>query len=344
MFEIITAKKPQEANEIAAIVKQTSLVLATVLLASLLTACGGGSSSSDNNNSGGTTQVDTDNDGIADVTDTDDDNDGVADTEDAFPLNAAESKDTDGDGVGDNADKFPNDATESKDTDGDGTGDNADAFPNDATESKDTDGDGQGNTADTDDDNDGVSDADEIAVGTDPLDPNSKPSGTVVNGYTLLGTDGGNVASDATCVKSQATGLIWQAKMNKDSEGNYAVYSPGPAGEGVFRDLASKAITAFGSKCGTSKWRLPTPAEAKGIILRDAHSNPILDETTNLSFDSKVFTDTVSIAGAGAGWIPYCTSNATIGILSQAYAGEGGETVGLIPSAACFVRLVSDGK
>ena len=309
MFEIITAKKPQEANDLTSVVKQTSLVLATVLLASLLTACGGGSSSSDNSGTG-TAQTD-----------------------------------TDGDGVIDSADAFPNDATESKDSDGDGVGDNSDKFPNDAAESKDTDGDGTGNTADTDDDNDGVSDADEITAGTDPLDAKSKPStGTVVNGYTLLGADGSNVASDATCVQSKTTGLIWQAKMNKDSEGNYAVYSPGPAGEGVFRDVASKAISAFGSKCGSSKWRLPTPAEVKGIILRDADSHPVLDEATKLSFDSKVFTDTVTIAGAGAGWIPYCTSDTTVGILAQAYAGEGGETTALTPGAACFVRLVSDSK
>ena len=46
--------------------------------------------------------------------------------------------------------------------------DTSDAFPCDPTESADTHGDGIGNNADTDDDNDGKSDADESACGSDP--------------------------------------------------------------------------------------------------------------------------------------------------------------------------------
>ncbi|MAD95828.1 MAG: hypothetical protein CMB99_00730 [Flavobacteriaceae bacterium] len=61
------------------------------------------------------------------------------------------------------------------DSDNDGVLDSADAFPADPNEWLDTDGDGVGNIADTDDDGDGVSDADEIAAGYDPLDPNSAP-------------------------------------------------------------------------------------------------------------------------------------------------------------------------
>jgi len=48
--------------------------------------------------------TDTDGDGIDNLTDTDDDNDGVLDTQDAFPLDATESRDTDGDGIGNNRD------------------------------------------------------------------------------------------------------------------------------------------------------------------------------------------------------------------------------------------------
>lgn len=44
-----------------------------------------------------------------------------------------------------------------------------DAFPTDPTETVDSDADGIGNNADTDDDGDGVSDVDETANGTDPL-------------------------------------------------------------------------------------------------------------------------------------------------------------------------------
>ena len=55
------------------------------------------------------------------------------------------------------------------DTDGDGVTDSLDDFPLDASELADTDSDGIGDNADIDDDNDGLSDADEITTGTDPL-------------------------------------------------------------------------------------------------------------------------------------------------------------------------------
>ena len=160
----------------------------------------------------------------------------------------------------------------------------------------------------------------------------------------MLGSDGSYVATaaDAACVKSDSTGLVWQMPMNKDSDNNYKVYSPGPAGEGVFREVASTAVTDLGSKCGRSNWRLPTPAEMQATILRDANNDPALDATTNLSYDSAVFTDTATIATAGAGWIPYCTSDATVGVAGQAYAG--GETLTLTADAACFVRLVSSAE
>ena len=49
-------------------------------------------------------QANTDGDGSGDACDVDDDNDSFADSDDAFPLDAGESRDLDGDGVGDNAD------------------------------------------------------------------------------------------------------------------------------------------------------------------------------------------------------------------------------------------------
>jgi FtsP/CotA-like multicopper oxidase with cupredoxin domain len=47
---------------------------------------------------------DTDNDGLDNFTDNDDDGDGVLDENDAFPLDASETRDTDGDGIGNNRD------------------------------------------------------------------------------------------------------------------------------------------------------------------------------------------------------------------------------------------------
>jgi len=129
---------------------------------------------------------DDDNDGVPDENDAfpndptewaDTDGDGVGDNSDAFPNDPTEWADSDGDGVGDNSDAFPNDPTESADSDGDGVGDNSDAFPLDPSESVDTDGDGLGNNADPDDDNDGLSDADEALAGTDPLNPDTDGDG-----------------------------------------------------------------------------------------------------------------------------------------------------------------------
>jgi len=68
------------------------------------------------------------------------------------------------------------------DIDGDGVNNDNDAFPLNPSESADTDGDGIGNNADTDDDNDGTSDVDEVANGTDPL-VNEPPS---ASGYTVI--------------------------------------------------------------------------------------------------------------------------------------------------------------
>ncbi|MGB1449077.1 MAG: BspA family leucine-rich repeat surface protein [Flavobacteriaceae bacterium] len=64
------------------------------------------------------------------------------------------------------------------DSDGDGTPDAEDDFPSDPNEDTDTDSDGIGDNADTDDDGDGISDTDEAADGTDPLDPNTDGDGT----------------------------------------------------------------------------------------------------------------------------------------------------------------------
>jgi hypothetical protein len=129
---------------------------------------------------------DDDNDGFPDEIDAfpfdpsewaDTDGDGVGDNADAFPNDPTETTDSDNDGVGDNSDAFPNDSTETADSDGDGVGDNSDALPNDPTETVDTDGDGIGNNADPDDDNDGLSDAEEQLAGTDPLNSDTDADG-----------------------------------------------------------------------------------------------------------------------------------------------------------------------
>ena len=90
--------------------------------------------------------VDTDssNDGVGNNADTDDDGDGVEDSSDAFPLDINESVDADSDLIGDNTD---NCVTQRN------------------TDQLDTDGDGLGNVCDLDDDDDGFTDEEELALG-----------------------------------------------------------------------------------------------------------------------------------------------------------------------------------
>lgn len=65
-----------------------------------------------------------------------------------------------------------------KDGDGDGRPDNADNCPTVGNaDQQDTDGDGQGNACDTDDDNDGIPDANEGSLGTSPTNPDSDGDG-----------------------------------------------------------------------------------------------------------------------------------------------------------------------
>ncbi|MBT8143376.1 MAG: CHAT domain-containing protein, partial [Gammaproteobacteria bacterium] len=63
------------------------------------------------------------------------------------------------------------------DTDNDGVNDAVDAFPNDASEAWDNDGDGIGDNADTDDDNDGLDDRIEYAMALDPSRRDSNGNG-----------------------------------------------------------------------------------------------------------------------------------------------------------------------
>jgi Bacterial TSP3 repeat len=150
---------------------------------------------------------DLDNDGIPDLLDQDRDGDGHNNDVDSFPNDATEWSDLDSDGIGDNKDtdrdgdgysndleiaegSDPNNAASKPqdidndgipdstdiDRDGDGYNNDLDKFPNDASEWSDLDNDGIGDNSDTDRDGDGYSNDQEIALGTDPNNPNNKPS------------------------------------------------------------------------------------------------------------------------------------------------------------------------
>ncbi|AUC82720.1 ice-binding family protein [Lacinutrix sp. Bg11-31] len=117
--------------------------------------------------------LDTDGDGIPDFTDTDDDGDGINDADEALIGTDPLLIDTDGDGNSDGVDDFDDDgidnATESDENSEIVTDTTpADGFP-DITDGVDTDSDGTPDITDTDDDGDGINDADEALIGTDPL-------------------------------------------------------------------------------------------------------------------------------------------------------------------------------
>jgi len=105
------------------------------------------------------------------VADTDSDADGTPDCNDNCPVTPnSDQLDTDGDGVGDVCDQCPG-FDDGSDGDLDGVPDACDNCVGVANASQlDTDSDGLGNACDPDDDNDGLSDADETSLyGTDPL-------------------------------------------------------------------------------------------------------------------------------------------------------------------------------
>ncbi|WP_339290055.1 Ig-like domain-containing protein [Paenibacillus sp. FSL E2-0201] len=168
-------------------------------------------------------ELDTDGDGIPDSLDPDDDNDGLTDEEEIMLGTNPKHPDTDHDGINDKDDPFPLDATKpgnggeldtdgdgipdsldpdddndgltdeqeivlgtdpkNADTDGDGINDKDDPFPTDAAKpgtvngELDTDGDGIPDSLDPDDDNDGLTDEEEIVLGTNPKHPDTDHDG-----------------------------------------------------------------------------------------------------------------------------------------------------------------------
>lgn len=160
----------------------------------------------DDDGNGDECDSDRDGDGVPDDTElangsspilTDTDGDGVMDAADLFPANALDSRDNDGDGAGDNADTDDDndglgDADETaaglnpnvSDSDGDGIGDKVDncgLLVNPGQ--NDNDNDGLGDDCDADDDNDSLTDDEEIIIGADGFITNAKISDSDGDGF-----------------------------------------------------------------------------------------------------------------------------------------------------------------
>jgi hypothetical protein len=186
--------------------------------------------------------ADADADGIGDNKDTDDDNDGVSDAQelqlgsnpkssdtdgdglsDGYEVQlgtSLNSKDTDGDGLTDKQEVEMGTNPLSRDTDGDGVPDNIDPFPLDKLENKDTDGDGIGNATDTDDDNDGLSDSQEMAIGTDPLKADTDGDGLTDKQEVLLKTNPLSKDTDGDGVPDNLDAFPLDPRYSKDVDGN----------------------------------------------------------------------------------------------------------------------------
>ncbi len=99
----------------------------------------------------------------------DDDNDGLNNLAEILGTTDPLKNDTDNDGIPDGLDVFPNISTEFGDADGDSVGDNQDNCIQVANgDQTDFDEDQQGDACDVDDDNDGLSDVNELTAGSNP--------------------------------------------------------------------------------------------------------------------------------------------------------------------------------
>ena len=186
--------------------------------------------------------LDTDGDGLCDNgIDSDDDNDGVTDNDDSFSTDQFRCSDLDNDTCDDCSSGTFNQANDGPDRNNDGFGDDAD-------------GDGLCDDGDLDDDNDGVSDADEIRCGSDTTNPGSVPQDT--------DNDGECQAEDNCPNNANAD----QADRDNDGEGNVC-----DCGDGI--------ADGIGEECdGGPADTIGCDNDCTAVICGDTHVNTAAGE------------------------------------------------------------------
>ena len=167
--------------------------------------------------------ADFDRDGLPDDIDPDDDNDNVKDTFEYAIGTDPYNPDTDGDGLNDGSELQRKTDPKNPDTDGDGYVDTIDHFPTDPFEYIDSDRDGLGDVYDQDDDNDGVSDIEELSRRTDPKNADSDVDGLTDFEEVLLGTDPRSPDTDKDGLSDNQENDIGTDPLNPDSDGDGVV-------------------------------------------------------------------------------------------------------------------------
>ena len=164
--------------------------------------------------------ADFDRDGLPDDIDPDDDGDNVDDTFEFAIGTDPFNPDTDGDGLNDGSELQRKTDPNKADTDGDGYNDIVDHFPTDPFEYIDSDRDGLGDVYDRDDDNDGVSDIEELSRRTDPKNADSDGDGLTDFEEVTLGTDPRKVDTDNDEVPDGIENDQGTDPLKKDTDGD----------------------------------------------------------------------------------------------------------------------------
>jgi hypothetical protein len=215
---------------------------------------------------------DADGDGTGDNADADADGDGLSDDDERQAGSDPMRRDTDGDGLCDGSQVLApctgaNDpcsaVASAQDQDGDGVCSDRDACDLDATDWRDTDGDDVCDVADADDDGDGVSDADELAAGTDPRSAASSPGDLAA--AEPDGDFDGDGLTNASEENVHGTNLFL-ADTDQDGATDFEEVSFGSATNAAARPVAAPGVFAvFGASLPSGA---TFPAEMNAAAVR----------------------------------------------------------------------------